>query len=91
MEFTDVKVYSRITHFYPAMDLIITELRNRFAENDHNVLLSLSSMISDKVPSDADFEQVSESYSLDVDLLKSDHQLLSYFKVSKLTMGLVIL
>ena len=91
VEFTDVKVYSRITHFYPAMDLIITELRNRFAENDHNVLLSLSSMISDKVPSDADFEQVSEMYSLDVDLLKSDHQLLSHFKVSKLTMGLVIL
>ena len=41
-------------------------------------------------PSDADFEQVSESYSTDVILLKSDHQLLSYFKVSKLTFGLVI-
>ena len=83
VEFRNVKDYNRVTNFYPAMDLIVTELRNRFAENEHEVLLSLSSLISDVAPSEEDFNMVSDNYSLDVDLLKSDHQLFIHFKVKK--------
>ena len=51
-QFTDVKVYHRVLHYYPALDLVTSELRNRFAENDHDVLLSLSSLIFEESPSD---------------------------------------
>ena len=61
--------------------MITAELRSRFAENDHEVLLSLSSLIFDHAPTDEVFERVSELYSLDVDMLRSEHQLYSHFKV----------
>ena len=45
-EFTDVKEFNRVTHYYPALDKIIFELKNRFSENDNKVLCSLGKIIT---------------------------------------------
>ena len=84
-EFSDIKTYHRITHFFPALDKVIFELRSRFAENENEVLCSLEEIICESNPDDKHFECVSEFYSLDIDLLKAQHQLLKHFKSQYVT------
>ena len=84
-EFSDIKTYHRITNFFPALDKVIFELRSRFAENENVVLCSLEEIICESNPEDKHFECVSEFYSLDIDLLKAQHQLLKHFKSQYVT------
>ena len=79
--FEDLQSYQRVTNYYPAMDKIITELKNRFAENDQDTLCALESVIHDKDVTAESFTIVSEFYSLDLDLLKAEHKLYCHFKV----------
>ena len=81
IEFSDLKSYHRINHFYPSLDKIIIELKNRFAENDQNILCALGSLIFDKNIEEDTFKIVSEFYKLDIELLKADHKLFCHFKV----------
>ena len=81
VRFCDLKSYHKINHFHPSLDKIITELKNRFAENDQNILCALGSLIFDKNIEEDTFKIVSEFYKLDIELLKADHKLFCHFKV----------
>ena len=76
-EFTDVKEFNRVTHYYPALDKIIFELKNRFSENDNKVLCSLGKILTMEKPDEESFQVVSDFYALDEDSLKSDIKILS--------------
>ena len=45
---SDVKTYYRVTNFYPSMDMIVTELKNRFSENEQDILCALEALVFDK-------------------------------------------
>ena len=48
-EFSDLKSYHRINHFYPSLDNIITELKNRFAKTEQKFFCALVSIIFDRI------------------------------------------
>ena len=62
-ELTEVEDFHRVTHYYPALDKIILELKTRFAENDNKVLCSLGKIITIENPDAESFKVVSEFYS----------------------------
>ena len=78
--FDTVEKYNKVTHFYPALDKIINELKNRFAENDNKILCSMGKILSQERPDDEAFSVVSEFYSLDMDQLKADHKVFIHAK-----------
>ena len=59
----------------------MTELKNRFSENDQDTLCALEAIIHDKKVNDNNFDIVSKFYSLDLDLLKAEHHFYCHFKV----------
>ena len=61
-EFTEVEEFHRVTHYYPALDKIILELKTRFAENDNKVLCSLGKILTIEKPDDESFKVVSDFY-----------------------------
>ena len=81
IEFSYFKSNHRINHFYPSLDNIITELKNRFAQKDQDILCALGSLIFDKNIEEDTFKIVSEFYKLDIELLKADHKLFYHLKV----------
>ena len=78
---SDVKTYYRVTNFYPSMDMIVTELKNRFSENEQDILCSLEALVFDEDVPMSDFSTVSQFYKLDQDLLQAEHKLYCHFKV----------
>ena len=76
-QFTEVEKFHRVTHYCPALDKIILELKTRFAENDNKVLSSLGKILTIAKPDDESFKVVSEFYSLDEDSLRSNLKILA--------------
>ena len=62
-EFTDVESFNRVTHYYPAVDKIILELKTRFTENDSKGLCSLGKMMM------PEFSKAMKIYSYNVNSL----------------------
>ena len=79
-EFTDLVTYNKITHYFPALERIIGELKRRFSENDSAVVCSLGKLISTVKPADEDFKTVAGHFELCEDSLKTDHIILSHVK-----------
>ena len=56
---SNIQSHHRITSFFPAMDMIVSELKNRFAENEQDILCALESLVFDKEVDKSAFEKVS--------------------------------
>ena len=76
---SDVKLYQKVNTYFTSLDNVVSEMEERFNENDQSILTSMGSIIFDESPSDSCFDRVSEFYSLDKDLLKIDHRMLHHF------------
>ena len=79
---TDLKSYQKVKSYYPSLDRVIMELKNRFSENDQIHLCSLGSLIFDDDPSEKDIKIAADFYSLDKDAISSDLPLFKHFKVN---------
>ena len=76
-----MKSYQKVKNYFPSLDRIIGELKNRFAENDKDHLCSLGALIFDSEVCEKDIEAVANYYSLDKDALSTDLKLYKHFKV----------
>ena len=57
--------------YYEALDRVVTEMRERLASRDSNILVSLANVVSGKAE-DGGFNLVSEFYEIDKEILKSE-------------------
>lgn len=70
----------RVNVFYPSFDLVVIELESRFSENNLKLLCALSHVVMDEEPDDADYNIVSQHYSIDKGMLIVEHNLFYSFK-----------
>ena len=78
---SDMKGYQKVMSYFPSLDRINAELKNRFAENDKDHLCSLGALIFDSEVCDKDIEAVANYYFLDKDALSMYLRLYKHFKV----------
>ena len=76
----DTKTYFR-AFFYEAADKIVSELNTRFQSSEHETLTKMAEIIYEKHVEASAFEEVSRVYELDIEKLRSDHEMLQHFKV----------
>ena len=76
-----MKSFHKVSNYFPSLDRIIGELKNRFAENDQKHLVALGSLVFDDDPSQGVIELVCEFYSLEKDAMFTDIKLYKHFKV----------
>lgn len=67
-----VKDNYRITIYYKVLDVIIQEMKNRFQENQMDVLNGLSEIIISENPPKDVLKTVSDTYNFDIDDLKTE-------------------
>ena len=79
---TDIKSFHRVTNFFPALDMIVSELKSRFSENEQDILCALEAVVFDENVDESAFSTVSQFYLLDQDLLQAEHKLYCHFKAS---------
>ena len=76
----DTKTYYR-AFFYEAADKIVSELNTRFQSSEHETLTKMAEIIYEKHVEASAFEEVSRVYELDIEKLRSDHEMLQHYKV----------
>ena len=67
--------------FYEAADKIVSELNTRFQSSEHETLTKMAEIIYEKHVEASAFEEVSRVYELDIEKLRSDHEMLQHYKV----------
>lgn len=73
--YRNVEHYYQVTSFYPLLDVIISQLEERFTENDMIIVQNMEAvLLADSISSvsQAALEQVSQFYNLDKDNLKAE-------------------
>ena len=73
--YRNVEHYYQVVSFYPLLDVIISQLKERFSENDMMIVQNIETvLLADNISSVSQtaLEQVSEFYDLDKDNLKAE-------------------
>ncbi len=73
--YRNVEHYYQVASFYPLLDVIISQLKERFSENDMMIVQNIETvLLADNISSVSQtaLEQVSEFYDLDKDNLKAE-------------------
>ena len=73
--YRNVEHYYQVTSFYPLLDVIISQLEERFSENDMMIVQNMETvLLADNISSVSQtaLEQVSQFYDLDKDNLKAE-------------------
>ena len=76
-----MKSFHKVSNYFPLLDRIIEELKNRFAGNYQKHLVTLGSLVFYDDPSQRDIELVCEFYSLEKYAMFTDIKLYKHFKV----------
>ena len=77
------KEYSRVTHYEASLDKIIAVLNVRFMDKDKDIVLDMVAIVNDAQVDGDVFARVGETYSINAEDLKSEHQMFQCFKVIK--------
>ena len=73
--YRNVEHYYQVTSFYPLLDVIVGQLKERFSENDMAIVQNVETvLLADSISnvSQTALEQVSQFYDLDKDNLKAE-------------------
>lgn len=73
--YRNVEHFHQVTSFYPLLDVIINQLKERFSENDMEIIQNVEAvLLADNITSVSQtaLEQVSQFYDLDKDNLKAE-------------------
>ena len=79
--------HHQVNRYFVALDLVIGEIKERFAADDHDIICALGDVVlSDKSSEDCSEEKVAKFYQLDKDLIQAVKAIFSNFLL-QLTCG----
>lgn len=71
-EFHDEKSYYRISIYFPVLDIVMKEIKDRFNENDLSILNSLMETLTNESPSQSSIQEVCKFYGPNEDDLTAE-------------------
>lgn len=71
-EFHDEKSYYRISIYFPILDIVMKEIKDRFDENDLTILNSLLDILTKESPNQSLIQELCEFYGLNEDDLTAE-------------------